>query len=204
MATIPFTDTLSCTASHGRLALASQIYDETSQQPQAQINRLFLETANSHRLLGTYQRSGLAEADAALPQWAGNKDICVLHYTVGTKSGIILQQVSETTTLQIIGWDNTLKFRVVHFTDATRTTVSAVGGFFPCFVNSMTYGKQSPRQLKVWWNDAGVAECTLPLATTTTDGLLSTTSYKAIFDTTSPTSILSRLAAVEDRLTAKD
>lgn len=68
----------------------------------------------------------------------------------------------------------------------------------------MTYGKQSPRQLKVWWNDTGVAECTLPLATTTTDGLLSTTSYKAIFDTTSPTSILSRLAAVEDRLTAKD
>lgn len=200
MANINFTDTIATTAKHNRLAVSSQIYDEASHQPQSDINNLFLETANSHRLLGTYERSGLAEADAALPRWAGNKDICVLHYTVGTKSGIILQQVSETTTLQIIGWDNTMKFRVIHFTDATRTAVSRVGGFFPCFVNSMTYGKQSARQLKVWWNDTGVAECTLPLVSSTADGLLSSADYKKIFSEDDATSLLSRIKVLEEKL----
>lgn len=38
MSNIKFTDTLECTASHGRLALATQIYDEQQKKTQAAIN----------------------------------------------------------------------------------------------------------------------------------------------------------------------
>lgn len=38
MSNIKFTDTLECTASHGRLAVAAQIYDEQQKKTQAAIN----------------------------------------------------------------------------------------------------------------------------------------------------------------------
>lgn len=204
MATIPFTDTLSCTASHGRLALATQIYDTYLGQSQAKFNRDITSLLNSHINsdvhfhLGTFERSGLAEDYAKEYELSGSAGTLIMDYKVKSDSdpnirtGLILQNVGRQRTLQLLVWDNTLYYRYITFTSTDRNNIdpSQTTTWAPCFVNSISY-TPSTRLLKLWWNNIGVAECTLPLATNDTDGLLSAADHA---------SILSRLQAVEDKL----
>lgn len=203
-ATINFTDTLSCTASHGRLALSTSIYDTYLGRNQAKINRDLNDSlashinADVHEHLGTFERSGLAEDIAKSPDHSGSEHFVIMDYKVKTDSdtvartGLILQNVGSQRTLQLIIWDNTLYYRYITFTSTLRDEIDAsqTTSWAPCFVNSISY-TPSTRLLKLWWNNIGVAELTLPLATGDTDGLLSAADR---------TSILARLQAIEDKL----
>lgn len=215
MSSILFTDTLSCTASHGRLALSEQIYDTSRGKSQAAINE---DTANRfnadvHRHLGYFETSGDAEAKAKTPDISGSTTYSIFDYKVSTeedgaiftRTGLILQNVGKLRTMQLLIWDNVLYYRYITFTATNRMVIddSQTTSWSPCFVNSITY-TASTRTLKLWWNNIGVAETSLPLSSSSSDGLLSASDYKKIFSSDDATSILSRLRAVEEKLTTKE
>lgn len=199
MPNIKFTDQIECTASHGRLAVASQIFDEALSKTQAEINR----ATRCHYELGSFERSGLAEAAAAEVSVCGDPEIAVIHYLVeeNNRSGVILQQVGADKTTQLLVLDGTLYVRYIQFAATEKKKILSVSGWTPSFVNRLTYD-ETPRLLKLWWTNIGIAEVTLPLSSTQTaadgtrtytGGFLSADDRKNIFE---------RLEAIEKRLTA--
>lgn len=61
MSNIKFTDTLECTASHGRLAVAAQIYDEQQKKTQAAINASVLAAMPKDGQLAVFPISATSE-----------------------------------------------------------------------------------------------------------------------------------------------
>lgn len=199
MPNIKFTDQIECTASHGRLAVASQIFDEALSKSQAEINR----ATRCHYELGTFKRSGLAEAAAAAVDVCGNPEVAVIHYLIeeNNRSGVILQQVGADKTTQLLVLDGTLYVRYIKFAATGKKKILSVSSWTPSFVNRMSFD-QGSRLLKLWWTNTGIAETTLPLSSTVVnaDG---TTSYTTGFlSGQDRESILSRLDAIEKKLTA--
>lgn len=135
MADIIFTDTLKCTATHGKLAKAEQIYDDTQGKSQETINSGLIGVTSCHVMLGTFESSGSAESKGATAEYAGNASIIFMHYSVNSSdssrsgTGLIMQQVGGTQCFQTIFWGNTIKTRTITFTNAQRTSVSNVGGW---------------------------------------------------------------------------
>lgn len=199
MPNIKFTDQLECTASHGRLAVASQIFDEALSKSQEEINR----ATRCHYELGSFERSGLAEAAAAEVEVCGNPEVAVIHYLVeeNNRSGVILQQVGADRTTQLLVLDGTLYVRYIQFAATGKKKILSVTSWMPAFVNNITFD-QNTRLLKLWWTNTGIADVTLPLSATVTndDGSRSyTTGFLSAHDRED---IFSRLEAIEKRLTA--
>lgn len=199
MPNIKFTDQLECTASHGRLAVASQIFDEALSKTQAEINR----ATRCHYELGSFERSGLAEAAAAEASVCGDPEIAVIHYLVeeNNRSGVILQQVGADKTTQILILDGTLYVRYIQFAATGKQKILSVSSWSPSFVNRLSYD-QTSRLLKLWWTNIGIAEVTLPLSATQTNADGSKSYTSGLLSGEDRKDIFSRLEAIEKRLTA--
>ena len=91
------------------------------------------EVEGGHYFIGNFAQAGDnsnngsgAEKNALFPMLSGNSSISTMHYTCdgNTKSnGLIIQQVTETTTQQILFWDDKVYIRHIKFTDNTRTSI---------------------------------------------------------------------------------
>lgn len=197
MSNIKFTDQLECTASHGRLAVTSQIYDASLSKTQEEINR----ATRCHVELGSFERSRLAEDAAADPSISGNAEVAVIHYIVTEKnrSGVILQQVGATKTTQILILDETIYVRYINFTSNERTEVLNKSPWYNSFVNNLEYNETS-HVLRLLFTNMPVTSATLPLAAAPTDANKAGTD--GLISGTVLGSILSRLDDIEKKLTA--
>lgn len=91
------------------------------------------DVEGGHYFLGNYKQAGDdlnngsgAEKNALFPTLSGNASISTMHYTCNgnTKgSGLIIQQVTNTSTQQILYWDDKVYIRHIKFTDETRTSI---------------------------------------------------------------------------------
>lgn len=128
--------------------------------------------------LGTFERSGLAEQKAATAKIAGNNDIALIKYKYGAKSGLIIQQVGDFRTLQILLLDGGNKARWIVFSDSSRTNVVGVSRWNKCGITSLGYDsdnhKLNVRFLDDTLPDAGV---TLPVAGESKWGLIDKATY---------------------------
>ena len=128
--------------------------------------------------LGTFERSGLAEQEAATAKIAGNNDIALIKYKYGAKSGLIIQQVGDFRTLQILLLDGRNQARWIVFSDSSRTNVVDVSRWNKCGITSLGYDsdnhKLNVRFLADTLPDAGV---TLPVAGESKWGLIDKATY---------------------------
>ena len=128
--------------------------------------------------LGTFERSGLAEQEAATAKIAGNNDIALIKYKYGAKSGLIIQQVGDFRTLQILLLDGGNQARWIVFSDSSRTNVVGVSRWNKCGITSLGYDsdnhKLNVRFLDDTLPDAGV---TLPVAGESKWGLIDKATY---------------------------
>ncbi len=86
------------------------------------------------QMLASYFLGDYSGLDAALdaakePTVSGNNSVTLIRFTVSSamKSGLIVQQVGDDDTLQLVFWDGELKKRRIQFTDTSRTAVSSAG-----------------------------------------------------------------------------
>lgn len=170
---IKVTDTIETSAAHGRAVKAAQVYDEAQKSMQSEINSKLIANSDAHKYLGNFSTSGEAEALAGTPKYAANNRLAVMHYTVDSdnRSGIILQQVGQSKTMQFILLDGIAYSRVIQFVDGNKTQVSDMTKWEHCFVNKIEYTEDS-RLLKLWFDFVGISGVTLPLANASRDGLL--------------------------------
>lgn len=128
--------------------------------------------------LGTFENSRLAEQEAATAKIAGNNDIALIKYKYGAKSGLIIQQVGDFRTLQILLLDGANNARWIVFSDNSRTKVVRIVGWNKCGITSLGYDsdnhKLNVRFLKDTLPDAGV---TLPVAGESNWGLIDKATY---------------------------
>lgn len=128
--------------------------------------------------LGTFKNSGLAEQEAATAKIAGNNDIALIKYKYGAKSGLIIQQVGDFRTLQMLLLDGRNHARWILFSDNSRTNVVNVSRWNKCGITSLGYDsdnhKLNVRFLKDTLPDAGV---TLPVAGESNWGLIDKATY---------------------------
>ena len=128
--------------------------------------------------LGYFERTGLAEQEAATAKIAGNNDIALIKYKYGAKSGLIIQQVGDFRTLQILLLDGGNQARWIVFSDSSRTNVVGVSRWNKCGITSLGYDsdnhKLNVRFLDDTLPDAGV---TLPVAGESKWGLIDKATY---------------------------
>lgn len=128
--------------------------------------------------LGYFERTGLAEQEAATAKIAGNNDIALIKYKYGAKSGLIIQQVGDFRTLQILLLDGRNQARWIVFSDSSRTNVVGVSRWNKCGITSLGYDsdnhKLNVRFLDDTLPDAGV---TLPVAGESKWGLIDKATY---------------------------
>lgn len=124
--------------------------------------------------LGLFQRSGEAEAVAAEPANAGNRDLVLMHYTLANGgSGIIMQQVDGAACTQIIGLGKCYYHRTIAFTGTDRTEVQEMTDWTTCFVDELNYNASSRVLALRWGANFIVSSATLPLASSSVAGLMS-------------------------------
>ena len=132
------------------------------------------ETSTHFKELGQFASSGEAEAVAADPINAGNRDLVLMHYTLTNGgSGIIMQQVDGSACTQIIGLAKFYQRRTIVFTDSTRTTVQSKTAWKACFVDELAYTASSRLLSMRWGGNFTIGKVTLPLASSTADGMMS-------------------------------
>lgn len=128
--------------------------------------------------LGDFERTGIAEQEAATAKIAGNNDIALIKYKYGAKSGLIIQQVGDFRTLQILLLDGGNQARWIVFSDSSRTNVVGVSRWNKCGITSLGYDsdnhKLNVRFLDDTLPDAGV---TLPVAGESKWGLIDKATY---------------------------
>lgn len=93
--------------------------------------------------LGYFNTSGDAEQAASQPEISGNNEIALIQYRYGLKSGLIIQQVGDFRTLQILLLDGGNSARWINFTDSTRTKVRAISQWNKCGITSLGYDKNN-------------------------------------------------------------
>ena len=125
--------------------------------------------------LGDFGRSSQAEAKAGKADIAGNPGIVLIRYTVGNKNGIILQQVGETITNQILFWDSVYQ-RHINFSGSDKTSVSSTSYWFKLGATHTSYDAET-RCLHLqdmnYSNLNPSNDAVLPLASVAKAGLMS-------------------------------
>ena len=130
--------------------------------------------------LGDFNNINEAAAQAATVQYAGNADYVLLRFRIGGKGGLILQNVNGNSTEQYLFNDGKRYVRYVDFTSADRTAVKKVqtwklDGVAYIFYDS---AKRIIYQRNQWdENISGGGPSTLPLASASYAGMLSTTMF---------------------------
>ena len=126
--------------------------------------------------LGDFGRSGQAEAEAGKVGIAGDPGIVLIRYTVGNKNGIILQQVGETKTKQVLMWDSTILQRHINFSDSDKTSVSSISSWWKMGATHTSYDVVTRRLHLQDMNGNKLnpsIDAVLPLASEEQDGLMS-------------------------------
>ena len=124
--------------------------------------------------LGDFGRSSQAEAEAGKAYIAGNPGIVLIRYTVGNKNGIILQQVGETTTNQILFWDSVYQ-RHINFSGSDKTSVSSTSYWYKIGATHTSYDAETRRlhlQDMNYSNLNPSIDAVLPLASEKAAGLM--------------------------------
>ena len=125
--------------------------------------------------LGDFGRSSQAEAEAGKADIAGNPGIVLIRYTVGNKNGIILQQVGETITNQILFWDSVYQ-RHINFSGSDKTSVSSTSYWYKTGATHTSYDAET-RCLHLqdmnYSNLNPSIDAVLPLASEAKAGLMS-------------------------------
>lgn len=125
--------------------------------------------------LGDFGRSSQAEAEAGKADIAGNPGIVLIRYTVGNKNGIILQQVGETITNQILFWDSVYQ-RHINFSGSDKTSVSSTSYWYKIGATHTSYDAETRRlhlQDMNYSNLNPSIDAVLPLASEKEAGLMS-------------------------------
>ena len=125
--------------------------------------------------LGDFGRSSQAEAEAGKADIAGNPGIVLIRYTVGNKNGIILQQVGETITNQILFWDSVYQ-RHINFSGSDKTSVSSTSYWYKIGATHTSYDAETRRlhlQDMNYSNLNPSIDAVLPLASEAKAGLMS-------------------------------
>lgn len=125
--------------------------------------------------LGDFGRSSQAEAEAGKADIAGNPGIVLIRYTVGNKNGIILQQVGETITNQILFWDSVYQ-RHINFSSSDKTSVSSTSYWYKIGATHTSYDAETRRLHLRDMNYSNLnpsIDAVLPLASETEAGLMS-------------------------------
>ena len=125
--------------------------------------------------LGDFGRSSQAEAEAGKADIAGNPGIVLIRYTVGNKNGIILQQVGETITNQILFWDSVYQ-RHINFSGSDKTSVSSTSYWYKIGATHTSYDAETRRlhlQDMNYSNLNPSIDAVLPLASEAEAGLMS-------------------------------
>ena len=130
--------------------------------------------------LGDFNNINEAAAQAATVQYAGNADYVLLRFRIGGKGGLILQNVNGRSTEQYLFNDGKRYLRYVDFTSADRTAVKTVQAWkldgvayiFYDSANRIIYQRNQ-------WDEkiSGGGPSTLPLASASYAGMLSTTMF---------------------------
>lgn len=130
--------------------------------------------------LGDFNNINEAAAQAATVQYAGNADYVLLRFRIGGKGGLILQNVNGNSTEQYLFNDGKRYVRYVDFTSADRTSVKKVQAWKLDGVAYIFYdsAKRIIYQRNQWdENISGGGPSTLPLASASYAGMLSTTMF---------------------------
>lgn len=130
--------------------------------------------------LGDFNNINEAAAQAATVQYAGNADYVLLRFRIGGKGGLILQNVNGNSTEQYLFNDGKRYVRYVDFTSADRTAVKTVQAWKLDGVAYILYdsAKRIIYQRNQWdENISGGRYSTLPLASASYAGMLSTTMF---------------------------
>lgn len=130
--------------------------------------------------LGDFNNINEAAAQAATVQYAGNADYVLLRFRIGGKGGLILQNVNGNSTEQYLFNDGKRYVRYVDFTSADRTAVKKVQAWKLDGVAYIFYdsAKRIIYQRNQWdENISGGGPSTLPLASASYAGMLSTTMF---------------------------
>lgn len=125
--------------------------------------------------LGDFGRSSQAEAEAGKADIAGNPGIVLIRYTVGNKNGIILQQVGETITNQLLFWDSVYQ-RHINFSGSDKTSVSSTSYWYKIGATHTSYDAETRRlhlQDMNYSNLNPSIDAVLPLASEAEAGLMS-------------------------------
>ena len=125
--------------------------------------------------LGDFGRSSQAEAEAGKADIAGNPGIVLIRYTVGNKNGIILQQVGEAITNQILFWDSVYQ-RHINFSGSDKTSVSSTSYWYKIGATHTSYDAETRRlhlQDMNYSNLNPSIDAVLPLASEKEAGLMS-------------------------------
>lgn len=126
--------------------------------------------------LGDFGRSSQAEAKAGKADIAGNPGIVLIRYTVGNQNGIILQQVGETITTQILLWDSVQYQRHINFSGSDKTSVSSTSYWYKIGATHTSYDAETRRlhlQDMNYSNLNPSIDAVLPLASEAEAGLMS-------------------------------
>lgn len=128
--------------------------------------------------LGTFERSELADQEAATAKIAGNNDIVLIKYKYGAKSGLIIQQVGDFRTLQILLLDGGNQARWIVFSNSSRTNVVGVSRWNKCGITGLGYDSDN-HKLNVFFLDDTLpnAGVTLPVAGESKWGLIDKATY---------------------------
>ena len=130
--------------------------------------------------LGDFNNINEAAAQAATVQYAGNADYVLLRFRIGGKGGLILQNVNGNSTEQYLFNDGKRYVRYVDFTSADRTAVKKVQAWKLDGVAYIFYDSANRiiYQRNQWdENISGGGPSTLPLASASYAGMLSTTMF---------------------------
>lgn len=131
--------------------------------------------------LGEFARSAGGENKAATVEYAGNPDILMMKYTItGQGAAIIHQTVNDARSTQYLVLAGQWFTRYITFTDGTRTAIAQVTAWWRTMPTNVEYNAGTRRVRLVDYNrqhslpeNKATDGFELPLATQTTDGLMS-------------------------------
>lgn len=127
--------------------------------------------------LGDFATSGEAEQAAMQPAVSGDNSVSLIRYTVSSsrKSGLILQQVGGSKTIQLLLWEGLPKMRHLYFTSNDRTAIHTGYDtkFFWCWPTKLHYDAGARSLDLGFFSDKFRGAVTLPLATSSQPGLMS-------------------------------
>ena len=151
---------------------------QTYEQKQEALKNLGLLDAinNSSYIhdLGRFDKQ--VDVEEAAVKVANNSNVVIMLYYIGSQNGIILQQVGDTITKQILLWDNTIFQRHVNFSDSSKTQVSSTSYWWKLGATHISYDPDTRKfhlQDMNYENLNPTLDSEVPLASSTQDGFMS-------------------------------